>query len=438
MYTLIEHKKLDTAAASITFSNIPQNFTDLYLVTSLRSTISATAVTARVKFNSSDANFSLRRLIGLGNIGVGSDTGSYTNEFVTVTGANSSANTFSSVGMYIPNYRGSNSKAFSIDSVYENNATTAYTIIYSSNWAQSEAINSIELYPNTDSFSVGSSATLYGINRTSAIGAPKAIGGNITYANGYWVHTFTGSGTFSAQEDLEIEHLVIAGGGGGGYGGGGGAGGYRSNVAGEISGGNTSGGAAVPVSKGTSVGVLVGAGGNGGASLNGSNGAQSIFGAIISEGGGGGGREPNNGSTGGSGGGGAFTSSTTGSGSRRSGGAGTSGQGFAGGYGEYNGTPVGGGGGGGAGAVGNNYGGPANGGAGVYSSITGTYTPRGGGGGGVYRSVTAPVGGLGGGGNGALLGSTGGSGTANTGGGGGGGSTGGNGGSGVVIVRYRA
>jgi hypothetical protein len=434
MYTLIEHKKLDTAAASITFSNIPQNFTDLYLMVSLRNDTNNDEI--GLLLNGSSSNFSQRSLRGEGTT-VLSQSRTTNSLWLGATKSPYTANTFGNCQLYIPNYTSSANKSLSFDSSLENNATDGRNGINAILWSVTDAITSIELDANAN-FAQNSSATLYGITRTSAIGRPKAIGGNITYANGYWVHTFTGSGTFATLEDLEVEYLVVAGGGGGSYPGGGGAGGYRSTVAGELSGGNTSGGAAVPVSKGTSVGVLVGAGGNGGASLNGSNGAQSIFGAIISEGGGGGGREPNNGSTGGSGGGGAFTSSTTGSGSRRSGGAGTSGQGFAGGYGEYNGTPVSGGGGGGAGAVGNNYGGPANGGAGVYSSITGTYTPRGGGGGGAYRSVTAPVGGLGGGGNGALLGSTGGSGTANTGGGGGGGSTGGNGGSGVVIVRYRA
>jgi len=426
MYTLIEHKKLDTAAASITFSNIPQNFTDLYLVTSLRSTISATAVTARVKFNSSDANFSLRRLIGLGNIGVGSDTGSYTNEFVTVTGANSSANTFSSVGMYIPNYRGSNSKAFSIDSVYENNATTAYTIIYSSNWAQSEAINSIELYPNTDSFSVGSSATLYGINRTSAIGKPKAIGGNITYANGYWVHTFTGSGTFYAQEDLEVDALVVAGGGGGcGAYGGAGAGGFLALSSLNISSG--------------SVPILVGAGGTPTSTPIGNNGSDSFFGSNKALGGGGG-RADANGLPGGSGGG--------GGGPGYSGGLGTAGQGNNGGVGAGTSGFQAGGGGGGAGAVGGNAPGNQSGGNGGAGAIwDGAYYAGGGGGAGYGNSGTSTggSGGIGGGGRGAaqvgattLQTPT--AGTTNTGGGGGTGmnSLGAAGGSGVVIVRYRA
>jgi len=55
----------------------------------------------------------------------------------------------------------------------------------------------------------------------------KALGGIKTFFGQYTVHTFLGSGTFTALEDLSVEYLVVAGGGGGGSGGGGGgAGGY--------------------------------------------------------------------------------------------------------------------------------------------------------------------------------------------------------------------
>jgi hypothetical protein len=45
---------------------------------------------------------------------------------------------------------------------------------------------------------------------------PKAIGGTVTFAGGYWVHEFTASGTFTPLvPSLEVEYLVVAGGGGG-------------------------------------------------------------------------------------------------------------------------------------------------------------------------------------------------------------------------------
>jgi hypothetical protein len=157
---------------------------------------------------------------------------------------------------------------------------------------------------------------------------------------------------------------------------------------------------------------------------------------ITSIGGGGAGGFWNNGLAGGSGGGGGIygTSPLT------TGGAGTSGQGYAGGPGaDYGGSYLPGGGGGGAGQAGDTLG-KGYGGNGVASSITGSSIYRAGGGAGrqSFGSGTPP-GGLGGGGTGTST--VGGNGAANTGGGGAGGyyqgsNFGGNGGSGIIILKY--
>jgi hypothetical protein len=439
MYTLIEHKKLDAAAASITFSNIPQVFTDLVLLLSTRhdrsvGNFSETAIA----FNGSSSNRTTRYLGGTGS---GLDSGTATTGFFGPSnGSLETANTFSNLSVYMPNYKSNSPKSFSADGVAENNATFAVQYITAGLWNDSSPITSIAITSGFN-FQPNTTATLYGINRTQAIGKPKAVGGNITYANGHWVHTFTGSGTFYAQEDLDLEYLVIAGGGGGGYdrAAGGGAGGYRAYVAGESSGGN---GTELPISvtAGESRNVIVGAGGIGATSYSAvsANGVSSSFGTIISIGGGKAGESNTMPGVGGSGGGGYGQQLT---GNTLTGASGTSGQGFAGG----NGTNLQAGGGGGAGAVGGNATSSAGGvgGIGVLSSINGATTYRGGGGGGagnVENGGTNGAGGLGGGGNAGRPGSAG---TPNTGGGGGGGSNvpqqaGGNGGSGVVIVRYRA
>ena len=73
-------------------------------------------------------------------------------------------------------------------------------------------------------------------SRYTSAWSPSAIGGTITTAGGYRIHTFTtvGADTFQALANLSsVEYLLVAGGGGGGGsggegGGGGGAGGYRT------------------------------------------------------------------------------------------------------------------------------------------------------------------------------------------------------------------
>jgi hypothetical protein len=445
MYELIEHKKLDANAASITFTSIPQNYSDLLVLWSIRGTGSLGSLFLSI--NGSTANFSARYLQGNGSI-----TGSATSPNRIIGVHNNSTNTFQNGRLHIPNYAGSTTKSYSADDVNEANATTAYQTITAGLWEVTDPITSLTITPESGDIGQYSSATLYGINRKSGIGrAPLAMGGYMSYSNGYWVHTFPSSGSFIPFTNMDVEYLVI-GGGGAGAAGGGGAGGYRSSVIGELSGGGAAAEARLSLTANTNYAVTVGAGSSGGSWIsNASNGSSSTFGSITSNGGGGGGGGSNNAPpTGGGSGGGAFVESNAGV--TRAGASGTSGQGYAGGSGTDIGSTnyFGSGGGGGAGSVGNggitnensaaSVGG--NGGSGAFSSITGTAVARAGGGGGCNEgNTTGGLGGLGGGGNGRLVSTAATSGTVNTGGGGGGttaAGTGGNGGSGIVIVRYKA
>lgn len=413
MYELIEHKKLDAAAASITFSNIPQIYTDLKLVASLRTSATGNWSYGFVRPNGDAANSTGRFLYG-----DGSSAGSLTYntaDFWMSTSSNT-ANTFGNIEWDFPNYRANAPKSFSGNFVTENNSSTALQVIASLLWNVNDPITSLQLVDGEGNFAQFSSATLYGVNRTQALGRPKAIGGNITYANGYWVHTFTGSGTFYAQEDLEVDALIIAGGGAGNFGfgssrggGGGGAGGLLSVYDYSVSG-------RIP--------VIVGAGGpslydttNPPPVLNGSN---SVLGTLVAFGGGAGGSGAGgSGGDGGSGGGNGGYSAPAG--------LGVPGQGNNGFLSSGTHSRVGSGG-GGAGAAATGQAG----GAGLAYSFTGTTT-------------TYSTGGTGGASTGSALGQ---SAAANTGGGGfgGGGNSsvgvlgglGGAGGSGVVIVRYKA
>jgi hypothetical protein len=160
---LIAHQELTSAAASITFSSIPQTFTDLYLVISGRSTGTNYAINATI--NGSTSNYSYRALEGSG-----SSTTSFTNANgpVRFIGSQSfdgnTSNTFGSSTIYIPNYRSSVAKSISIDTVTENNATQAFQDILAALWNDTAAITEISLAPNVSgNFATGSSATLYGI-----------------------------------------------------------------------------------------------------------------------------------------------------------------------------------------------------------------------------------------------------------------------------------
>jgi hypothetical protein len=423
-------------AATIDFTSIPQTYTDLKLVMSLRSTRATYADDDfYININGLTTNQTTRYLQGSGS-SAGSFTGTRWGGLIPADGA-ATASVFGSAELYIPNYTSANNKSSSIDAVHETNATTAYQRLHANLWSQTAAITQLTIVCADGNFKQYSTATLYGVANVPAAGNAKATGGIITYDDTYVYHSFPWSGTFTPLSNLTADYLVVAGGGGAGgaytdanvFGsGGGGAGGVRCTVGATGGGGSLE--SALSLTANTGYTVTVGAGGAGaGDNTNGTSGSNSVFSTITSTGGG---RSENaGGGNGASGGGG-------GSGAGGTGGAATSNQGYAGGNGG-GGTRSGGGGGGagaaGAAASGSGAGGGGN---GITTSISGTSTTYGGGGGGAHGTGGSSAnGGTGGGGNGGAPAT---SGTANTGGGGGGrrtyGASGGTGGSGIVIVRY--
>jgi hypothetical protein len=411
-------------ASSIEFTGIPQTYTDLQIVCSLRGTTSQIYELTYLQFNGLTTNLSSKGLEGNG-----ASTSSYNNAAIYINAANgatSTASVFSSHSIYIPNYTSANFKSVSVDGVSENNATTAYASLQSGLWSSTAAITSVKIQP-TGNFAQYSTATLYGvsnINLGTITSSPYATGGTVTSNGQYYIHTFTSDGTFTPSQSLSCEYLVVAGGGAGGNGGlgdgnggGGGAGGYRTGTLSVTSGAKT---------------VTVGAGGTTAA-----NGSNSVFDSITSTGGGKGGTQGAKAGTSGGSGGGSYADGLT----PAAAGTGTAGQGFAGSQGQA-GSPFYAGGGGGAAEIGGTDA-AGEGGDGLITTITGL-SPfyAGGGAGGNANNTTPRTGGLGGGGNGASTNTVALVGSVNTGGGGGGGcsnsgfTTGGTGGSGIVIVRY--
>jgi hypothetical protein len=434
-YTLIQKTTLNASAATIEFTSIPQTFTDLTLVLSLRTTGvgGSTGSIGQITFNSSTSGYSEADVYGQqGSAGSGGyspittyiPTGRDNNALLT-------ANTFSSCSVYIPNYTSANFKSVSLDSASENNSINASMAFIAGLWSNTAAINAITITSGDGNYVQYSSVSLYGVAKegVTPVAGPKASGGDIITNDGtYWIHQFLNSGTFTPSQTLSTEYLVVAGGGGGGEnnGGGGGAGGMKSA-------------ASFAVASGTPITITIGAAGVAAPSryIVATNGGNSTFSSITSTGGGYGGNYTTSqqpGAAGGSGGGGSFDAA---------GGAGTGSEGNAGGAG--NNTTKFGGGGGGSGSTGFVGVGASSGGAGgtgTSNSISGSSLFYSGGGGGGNAGGGASAGGSGVGGDGAKDGvSNATAATINRGGGGGGSAGGGgviasNGGSGIVIIRY--
>jgi hypothetical protein len=147
-------------AASITFSAIPADYTDLLLVCSLRKTVNSFL---QLSLNGSFSNFTGRALQGSGS---GASSFSRTDSFFGYSSTSSNtASTFGSLQLYIPNYRSSVAKSISAETVQETNATAADMVIYAGLWNDTSPITSIGIRGlNGDGvFEEFSSASLYGI-----------------------------------------------------------------------------------------------------------------------------------------------------------------------------------------------------------------------------------------------------------------------------------
>jgi hypothetical protein len=152
---------------TIEFSSIPSTYTDLCVKASLRTSRATITDNLTVRFNLSTTGYSVVRLRGDG-VSASSTTASAQTGIslvASINGSTGTANTFSNQEIYIPNYASANNKSVSIDSVGENNSTTAYQFLLDGLWEDSTAINNIRLSSVND-FVQYSTATLYGIKNS--------------------------------------------------------------------------------------------------------------------------------------------------------------------------------------------------------------------------------------------------------------------------------
>ena len=163
--TLIQHIEVTESGgrAAIEFTVIPQTYTDLYLLLSLRNGTADQPVGGRafrLDFNDFATGATNRALRGQGS----GTPASFTDNFFTQVGSGDTASTFGNGSAYIPNYRSSAAKSFSIDSVGENNATFAEQQINAQLWNVTDPITVIRITsPYAGNLAQYSSATLYGV-----------------------------------------------------------------------------------------------------------------------------------------------------------------------------------------------------------------------------------------------------------------------------------
>lgn len=161
---------LTGTAGSISFNSIPGTYTDLVIYISARTdrpTLQQDPVKLRFNGAASDSNLSYSLIYQVGT-SVGGSGGSTYGAVGYATCAGSTANTFSNIECYIPNYAGSTNKIIGSSSANEtNSATTAENDALATSWNSTAAITSITVLPNTGpNFIAGSRFDLYGISKS--------------------------------------------------------------------------------------------------------------------------------------------------------------------------------------------------------------------------------------------------------------------------------
>ena len=155
-------------AASIDFTSIPQTYTDLKLVMSTRTNLTATRDDFQLTFNGVTSGYSRKRILAYDANLVASDQASSQTSFTPNTSDNgATASVFGSLEIYIPNYTSANNKSFSTDNTSETNlsaGTRNFMSLSAGLWSNSAAITSIKFVTdNGSNLAQYSTATLYGI-----------------------------------------------------------------------------------------------------------------------------------------------------------------------------------------------------------------------------------------------------------------------------------
>lgn len=168
-YTLIASNTLASSAASVTFSSIPNTYTDLVLKASIRSDQGSVNTDVLVTYNAvGGTSYSRVWLQGNGATASSNLTAnsSSTNVLNSAVGGGATSNTFSNWELYIPSYTVSQNKPYGTFAVGENNATTAYIVAVAGLFRNTNAITEVKLEPGGGNFVSGSSFFLYGIKNS--------------------------------------------------------------------------------------------------------------------------------------------------------------------------------------------------------------------------------------------------------------------------------
>jgi hypothetical protein len=161
---------VDTPVSFVGYSSLNLlEFTDLYLVASLRSSSSVTTEPVMVYLNGDgSAVYAGRALFGNGSSASSSTFNPFGGNAGSIApGSSATSNTFGSLSIYFPNFKSSTTKSFSVNGVSENNASSANQIMVANTYTTTSPISGLSLNNLTGNWVAGSTVSLYGIQRGS-------------------------------------------------------------------------------------------------------------------------------------------------------------------------------------------------------------------------------------------------------------------------------
>jgi hypothetical protein len=158
-------------AATISFTSIPNTYTDLVIKISgsdNRSGQPLDDIKIRVNSNTS-AIYTVKRIAAFPSVGIYSDGAGPNSDAAVgwVNGPTATANTFANTEIYLPNYASNVTKTGSIDGVTENNAAISGLVMNVLIIDTTSPISSIQLSPFSTAataFNQYTTAYLYGIS----------------------------------------------------------------------------------------------------------------------------------------------------------------------------------------------------------------------------------------------------------------------------------
>jgi hypothetical protein len=158
-YTPIATQTLSSAQASITFSSISGSYTDLVLITSASSDISADTNDIKCQFNSDTGNnYSTTFIYGAGS-------GGASGRSVNSSGVLIARHHATEYAVGITHFQNYSNASIYKTVLSRGLAASSIAISYVGNWRSTAAITSMVLTPTSASnFDSGSTFTLYGIS----------------------------------------------------------------------------------------------------------------------------------------------------------------------------------------------------------------------------------------------------------------------------------